>query len=224
MVQLCSQAFGARKYHLLGEHLQRALLVNSFPALLISFMWWFMKPVLKLLGQDEEISLVATQYLRVFIPGLWFCLFWASVRRYFVNQNVTVPQLIAAIVGLLVCPGLNYLYILKLELGVEGAALAVETIYIIMILVAFVFYKHMYKNRTIKTWTGFTPKAFRGWLGFVKLSVPACLMIILEWWTYEAATLMAGVLENPEITVSAFSLNQQVMLSLICYTVANSPL
>ena len=53
---LCAQAFGAQKFHLLGEHLQRAILILSIPAFATSMLWFFMRPVLIALGQDPEIA------------------------------------------------------------------------------------------------------------------------------------------------------------------------
>lgn len=37
----------------------------------------------------------------------------------------------------------------------------------------------------------------------MKLAVPSCLMICLEWWWYEIVTVMAGYLENPTLAVAA---------------------
>ncbi|GAU26830.1 hypothetical protein TSUD_289350 [Trifolium subterraneum] len=37
----------------------------------------------------------------------------------------------------------------------------------------------------------------------MKLAVPSCLMICLEWWWYEIVTVLAGYLDNPTLAVAA---------------------
>ena len=44
------------------------------------------------------------------------------------------------------------------------------------------------------------------WCGLgplLKLAVPSCLGICLEWWWYEIVTVMAGYLPNPTLAVAA---------------------
>ena len=86
---LCAQAFGAQKFHLLGEQLQRAILILSIPAFATSVLWYFMDGVLDVLGQDPKIATIATRYLRAFIPGMWLMMLFACLRRFMVNQRVS---------------------------------------------------------------------------------------------------------------------------------------
>ena len=186
---LCAQAFGAQKFHLLGEHLQRAILILSIPAFATSMLWFFMRPVLIALGQDPEIAKVATIYLRALIPGVWLILIWACMRRFLVNQRVVVPQLIATISGFAISAPLNYLFILWLGLGIEGAAHAITLVYLTMSTVAWICYSKMYPKMKSLTFPQFSRNALKDWCPFIRLCIPACLMVVLEWWSNEALTV-----------------------------------
>lgn len=70
MDTLCGQAFGARNYAVLGEVLQRARLICWTICFPIMVLWWFMEPVLVLLGQQPDLAHLAGINMRIMIPGL----------------------------------------------------------------------------------------------------------------------------------------------------------
>jgi len=65
------QAFGARNYAVLGEVQQRARLICWTICLPIALLWWFMEPVLVLLGQEAELARLAAINMRIMIPSLF---------------------------------------------------------------------------------------------------------------------------------------------------------
>ncbi|GJR65318.1 multi antimicrobial extrusion protein [Tanacetum coccineum] len=52
----CGQSFGAKQYHLLGIHMQRAMIVMSLVSIPLAFIWYNAGNLLVFLGQDPEIS------------------------------------------------------------------------------------------------------------------------------------------------------------------------
>jgi MATE family multidrug resistance protein len=53
---LCGQAFGAKKYHMLGVYMQRSWIVLFFCCVLLLPTYIFTTPVLKFLGQPDDIA------------------------------------------------------------------------------------------------------------------------------------------------------------------------
>lgn len=53
---LCGQAFGAKKYNMLGVYLQRSWIVLFFLAILLLPVYFFATPILKYLGQPDDIA------------------------------------------------------------------------------------------------------------------------------------------------------------------------
>jgi MATE family multidrug resistance protein len=71
MDTLCGQAFGARNYAVLGEILQRARLICWTVCLPVALLWWWMEPVLLLLGQEAQLAALAAVNMRIMIPSLF---------------------------------------------------------------------------------------------------------------------------------------------------------
>lgn len=62
------QAYGAKQYHMLGIHLQRAMLVLMVTFIPIAFIWSFTGHIFTICGQDMEISSQAGIYAHWLIP------------------------------------------------------------------------------------------------------------------------------------------------------------
>ncbi|XP_054816140.1 protein DETOXIFICATION 20-like isoform X7 [Prosopis cineraria] len=56
---LCGQAYGARRYGMMGVYLQRSWIVLYFTSLLLLPLFFFTSPIMKMLGQDDSIADVA---------------------------------------------------------------------------------------------------------------------------------------------------------------------
>jgi MATE family multidrug resistance protein len=53
---LCGQAFGAGQIHMLGVFMQRSWIILTATATLLTPIYIFAAPILKLLGQADDIS------------------------------------------------------------------------------------------------------------------------------------------------------------------------
>ncbi|KAL6292680.1 hypothetical protein ACE6H2_000822 [Prunus campanulata] len=201
----CGQSYGAKQYHMLGIHLQRAMLVLLLVCIPLSIIWFNAGRILEFLGQDPEIAAAAGSYARFLIP----CLFAYAVNqchsRFLQSQNNVVPMIvstgIATLLHLIVCWVLVY----KTSLGYRGAAVANSISYWISALTLVIYVRVSPSCK--HTWTGFSKDAFRGILNFLKLSVPSAVMISLEIWSFEMMVLLSGFLPNPKLETSVLSIS-----------------
>ncbi|KAK6149761.1 hypothetical protein DH2020_017286 [Rehmannia glutinosa] len=60
------------------------------------------------------------------------------------------------------------------------------------------------------TWTGFKWEALTGLWEFVKLSIASAVMLCLETWYFQVLVLVAGLLDNPELSLDALSVCMSV--------------
>jgi Na+-driven multidrug efflux pump len=51
----------------------------------------------------------------------------------------------------------------------------------------------------------------QGWGQFLRLGVPSCLMLCLEWWFFEMSSLLSGLLPNPQASLAVFGICMQIM-------------
>ncbi|CAL1401449.1 unnamed protein product [Linum trigynum] len=212
---LCGQSYGAKQYHLLGVHLQRAMIVLLLAAIPLSFISGYAEPILLCLGQDPEISAEAGKYARFVIPSIFGIAVLESNVRFLQSQNNVVPLLVTTgtttLLHVLVCWALVF----KSGLGSRGAALANGVSYWINALSLFVYV--MVSPTCKQTWTGWSREAFHGIPGFIRLAIPSAIMLCLEIWSFEVMVLLGGLLPNPklETSVLSISLNTSAMIYMI---------
>ncbi|KAK8656015.1 hypothetical protein V6N13_108576 [Hibiscus sabdariffa] len=204
MESICGQAFGARKFTLLGTTLQRTVLLLLVSSLPISLLWVNMRRILILCGQDETIAEEAQLFLIYSLPDLFAQSVLHPLRIYLRTQSITLPLTCCAILSILVHVPINYLLVSHLGLGIRGVALSgVWTNFnLVGSLVIYILYFGVHK----KTWGGFSMECFKEWKSLLNLAIPSCISVCLEWWWYEIMILLCGLLLNPRATVASMGI------------------
>ncbi|TYH98644.1 hypothetical protein ES332_A11G011500v1 [Gossypium tomentosum] len=204
MESICGQAFGARKYTLLGITLQRTVLLLLVTSLPISLLWINMKKILTLCGQDEAIAIEAQSYLIYSILDLLAQSLLHPLRIYLRTQSITLPLTCCAILSILLHVPVNYILVYHLKLGTKGVALSgVWTNFnLVASLIIYILYFKVHK----KTWGGFSMECFKEWKSLLNLAIPSCISVCLEWWWYEIMILLCGLLLNPKATVASMGI------------------
>ncbi|KAE8710756.1 hypothetical protein F3Y22_tig00110319pilonHSYRG00274 [Hibiscus syriacus] len=204
MESICGQAFGARKYTLLGITLQRTVLLLLLSSLPISLLWMNMKRILMVCGQDETIAIVAQSYLVYSVPDLLAQSLLHPLRIYLRAQSITLPLTFCAFASILLHVPINFLLVSHLKLGIKGVALSgVWTNFnLVCSLIIYIIYFQVHK----KTWGGFSVESFKEWKSLLNLAIPSCISVCLEWWWYEIMILLCGLLFNPRATVASMGI------------------
>ncbi|XP_038890578.1 protein DETOXIFICATION 16-like [Benincasa hispida] len=211
----CGQSYGAKQYHMLGIHLQRAMVVVLLVSFPLAAVWFNAGDILRLLGQDSEIAAEAGHYARYMIPSIFAYAIQQCHVRFLQTQNNVLPMaVIAAATAVLHC-FVCWALVFRSGLGNRGAALANAMSYWINAVALAVYVRVAPSCR--KTWTGFSGEAFCGILNFVKLAIPSAVMLSLEIWSFEMVVLLSGLLPNPklETSVLSISLNTIYMIYMI---------
>ncbi|KAL3524236.1 hypothetical protein ACH5RR_017070 [Cinchona calisaya] len=204
MEPICGQAFGAKRYKLLGLSLQRTILLLILTSLPIAFLWINMKTILLFFGQDEAIAREAQSYLFYSLPDLFAQSLLHPLRIYLRTQSITLPLTFCAALSIILHIPINYLLVTKLSLGIKGVALSgVWTNFnLVASLIIYILISGVYE----KTWGGLTKECLKGWKSLLNLSIPSCVSVCLEWWWYEITILLCGLLLNPKATVASMGI------------------
>lgn len=222
MEPICGQAFGAKKFTLLGLCLQRTILLLLLVSIPISFSWLYMKKMLLFFNQDEEIATMAQTYILYSIPDLIAQSFIHPLRIYLRTQSITLPLTLCATFSILLHIPINYFLVIYLNLGIKGVALSgVWTNFnLVASLISYIYYSGTHK----KTWAGFSLESFREWLPLLNLAVPSCISVCLEWWWYEFMTIFCGYLSNPRSSVASMGVLIQItsLMYIFPYSLSNS--
>lgn len=205
----CGQAYGAEQFHMLGVHMQRAMLIFMLMSIPISFLWAFTGKILTILKQDPQISSQAGEYARWLIPSIFpYGLLQCQVR-FLQTQNNTLPLMISTGITSAVHVLLCWTLIFRFQLGNKGAALSNTISYWTNVFILACFIK--FSQSCQKTWKGFSKDGMKNLFNFLKLGVPSALMFCLEYWSYEFLVLMSGILHNPKLETSMMTISLNTM-------------
>ncbi|KAI3859899.1 hypothetical protein MKX03_016534 [Papaver bracteatum] len=216
---LCGQAYGAKRYHMLGIYLQRSWVVLTICAILLLPIYIFTTPILKLMGQPDDLAELSG-LVTVWLIPLNFALALKFPLQIFLQCQLKTPIVAWACSGaLLFHIFFSWLVVYKLGFGVIGAAATSSVSWWITVIGLFSYIT--VGGGCPETWTGFSMEAFSGLWEFFKLSAASGVMICLENWYYRILVLMTGNLKNATVSVSALTVcinGWEMMIPLAFFT------
>jgi multidrug resistance protein, MATE family len=92
----------------------------------ICFLWWTIEPLLKLAGQDPEVSALASTYLRVLSFGVYPLFLFEIAKKYLQAMSIVLPITAIMAVTLLFDIVMTYVLIWPMGLGFVGSPLAMS--------------------------------------------------------------------------------------------------
>ncbi|CAL8157100.1 unnamed protein product [Prunus armeniaca] len=204
MEPICGQAYGAKRFKLLGLTLQRTVILLLLTSIPIALLWFNMKRILLSCGQQDDIATQAQSYIFYSLPDLIAQSLLHPLRIYLRSQSITVPLTFCATLAILLHIPINYLLVCVLNLGIKGVALSGvwTNVNLVGSLIFYIAISGVYK----KTWGGFSKECFEGWKSLMNLAIPSCISVCLEWWWYEIMILLCGLLLNPQATVASMGI------------------
>ncbi|PON31482.1 Multi antimicrobial extrusion protein [Parasponia andersonii] len=202
---LSGQSYGAKQYHMMGIHMQRAMVVVLLVSIPLAVIWANTEPILVTLGQDSDIAAEAGKYARFMVPSIFAHGLLQCLDRFLQTQNIVFPMMVSSgittLLHILVC----WVLVFKSGLGSRGAALANSFSYWINVLLLALYVK--FSSLCSKTWTGFSKEALHNVVTFLKLAIPSAVMVCLEMWSFEMMVLLSGLLPNPALETSVLSIS-----------------
>ncbi|KAL3630503.1 Protein DETOXIFICATION 27 [Castilleja foliolosa] len=200
---LCGQAYGAKKYYMLGVYLQRSWIVLFLCCLIMLPALIFASPILKLLGQPDDVAELSGVVALCFIPLHFSFALQFPLQRFLQSQLKNSIIAWVNLGALVVHVMLSWLVVYRLRLGVVGTALTLNFSWWVVVVGLFLY---TVCGGCPLTWTGFSSEAFTGLWEFLKLSTSSGVMLCLENWYYRILIVMTGNLQNAEIAVDALSI------------------
>ncbi|EOY00614.1 hypothetical protein QUC31_014203 [Theobroma cacao] len=205
---LCGQAFGAGQHDMLGIYMQRSWVILNSTALILSLLYIFAGPILNLIGQTASISKAAGIFSIWMIPQLFAYAVNFPMAKFLQAQSKMMVMAVIAGVALFLHTVFSWLLMLKLGLGLVGAAIVLNASWIFIDVAQFLY---IISGTCGRAWTGFSWKAFQHLWGFVRLSLASAVMLCLEIWYFMALILFAGYLKNAEVSVDALSICMNIL-------------
>lgn len=200
---LCGQAVGAKKHHMLGIYLQRSWIVQIGLAVLFLPSFIFTVPILRFLGQPEDIAELSGRVALWCIPLYLSLPFSCTMSGYLSSQSKNVIVAGSAAVGAIITVFLDWILILKWNMGIWGALVSLNIGSWVPAILSFLY---VTCGGCPFTWTGFSMEAFCELWPFLKLSVASGAMLCLDFLYYRILVLMTGQVKDTEIVLDSLSI------------------
>ncbi|XP_022958902.1 protein DETOXIFICATION 55-like [Cucurbita moschata] len=216
MEPLCSQAFGSHNSSIAFLTLQRTVLILLFASIPIGFLWLNLEPLMLVLHQNPEITRIAAVYCRFAVPDLVLNSLLHPLRIYLRNKGTTWLVMWCNLLAILLHVPIAIFLTFSLDLGIRGIALSnfianFNTLFFLLLYLTFNTRSTLSASSSkeanlfvpLKSSTAVSAATVgEDWGMLIKLAIPSCLGVCLEWWWYEFMTILTGYLYNPRIALA----------------------
>ncbi|KAL2907207.1 Protein DETOXIFICATION 27 [Bienertia sinuspersici] len=170
-------AYGAKKYHMLGIYMQRSWIVLFACGILLLPLYIFAGPLMKLLGQPEDVSDMAGVVALWMLPLHFSFAFQFPLQRFLQCQLKAGVVAWVTVVALVVQLFVSWLFVFVFKCGVIGVAVTQNFGWWVLV---FGLFGYTALGGCPLTWAGFSMEAFSGLWEFVKLSAASGVMLCMS--------------------------------------------
>ncbi|KAI4341874.1 hypothetical protein MLD38_026546 [Melastoma candidum] len=209
MDPICSQAFGAKRFHVVVQTYQKGLSLVSVACVPLSILWLKIGPLLLAVGQNPEVAKVTGVFMASLIPELFAQSVLQTTRTFLRSQGLTMPATVSSLFATILHLPINYFLVIHLNLGIRGVAVGIIWSTVIMDLGLFIYI--LFSDQSLKPW--------HGWCLFsrevqdqktlqqlLSLAVSSCIALCLDWWCYGIMLLLSSFLVNSEVNIAAMGI------------------
>lgn len=189
---LCSQAYGAKNYKLVGLYFQRSFALIAVFNIPLVLLWWVSGFFLKFIVTNPELAILAQNYLRVMSFSTPAYIFFETAKRFLQAQNIFVAGQYVLFIVAPINIILNYLLVWSEVIGIGflGAPLA-TTISYWLCAVCLGIYIFVVDGKDC--WFGFDLKgSFQNWSSILPLALNGTAMLLSEFVAFEILTLSSA--------------------------------
>lgn len=165
---VCGQAIGANKHHMLRIYLQSCWIILLGFTMLLLPLFLFTTPILRILGQFEDVSQLSERVSLWCIPLQFSFPFYFSILRYLLAQRKKSIITWSAIVGTIIFVLLNWIFMMKWNMGLNGALVSLDIGLWIPTIIQFLYVTF---GGCPVAWNGFSREDFCEIWPFLKLSI-----------------------------------------------------
>lgn len=171
---LCGQAFGAQQYNMLGIYLQCSWIVVTSFAVIFLPVYIFASPILKLLGQADDIAELTGKVAIWCIPMHFSLVFWWTTSWYLQAQLKNMAIAYTASVALILHVLMSWVFTVKLGWSLARAVVSMNLAWCCPSVTLFLY---IIFGGCPLTWKGFSLDAFSQLWSCIKLSVSSGVIL-----------------------------------------------
>ncbi|KAJ9154520.1 hypothetical protein P3X46_027843 [Hevea brasiliensis] len=210
MEPLCSQAFGSRNLSVASVTLQRTVVMLLLASLPVGLLWVNLEPLMLALHQDPDITRIASLYCRFSVPDLIANSLLHPLRIYLRSKGTTWPLMWCTFVSIFFHLPTTVFLAFTLRHGVPGIAIStfISNFNTLLFLLCYMYFTRvpeepLYTQLSPPPQPSQPPSSLgREWGILLRLAIPSCVAVCLEWWWYEFMTILSGYLSKPRVALA----------------------
>jgi MATE family multidrug resistance protein len=200
---LCSNAYAVKKYYLMGLYLHRARIITHFICFVIVIIHIFTaKYVINLFDLEEKVKSDAIEYLYYSLIYAFFDVQSGANLRYLNVVRKAHVSFIILLVCILFHPLWNYIFLMRLDLGIKGCALSFITGRFLLCLIT-TWYLWVYPPQPEASFW-INKKCFIGLWDYMKFTFGSAVLMCAEWWPFEILTYMTTYISDLDYNVNIY--------------------
>lgn len=215
---LCAQAYGSGRKKLVGLQLQRMVFFLWVITIPISIIWLCGAHILAVIVPEQEIAVLAGQYLKILVLGAPGYAAFEAGKRYVQAQGRFEATLYVLLIAAPLNMFMHWLFVWKLEWGFVGCPIAVVITENLMPVLLFLYVR--FSASCMDCWGGFTRKAFSNWGPMIRLALPGLVMVMAEFLAFEVLTLAAARISATHLAANTIILSLSVLVYCIPFPVS----
>ncbi|WP_133486239.1 MATE family efflux transporter [Aliiroseovarius marinus] len=194
-----------------------ALWISVGFALAVLPLMWMSAPILQAMGQDEGLSLIAQDYLRIAGFGMIPSLIVMSLRSYLSALEHARIVLWATVIAAVMNAVINYALIFgnwgAPELGVRGAAIASVTIQIAAGIVLWIYAARLNPEQALfqRLWK----PDWEALVALLRLGIPIGMTTLAEVGMFSASTIVVGLIGTLELAAHGIALQITALFFMV---------
>jgi MATE family multidrug resistance protein len=149
MNALCSQAFGAKNYHLLGEYALLTSLLVTVACVPLAVLWWNLGNILLAAGVTDHVAALTGVYCRLSLLWLWPRSMFQVLSSFYQAQHIVQPtalfNVLTVALNAFLVVGLTHGRFGLPELGFVGCPLG-TAMALFARLICYVAYMNLYRK------------------------------------------------------------------------------
>lgn len=218
---LGSNAFGAKKYKLLGKHFLLGKITSAFHFIfMILPLCLFSHKIFNFLGIDYETGYIASRYCIAMLPSIFFNLQYMAISSYLMVMNQFKQSMYITLINISYYPFLCYYitYYLNLKeygLGIASGILNFSNFIIAQIYIS--YYNPYPKTIVKKISLAYIVKQLysKHYTVHLKIGIPCAIVFLSEWAGTELSSIISSYLGHNILAANTCFYNFVVTIAML---------
>ena len=202
---LCSQAFGAKQYRMVGLYFYRILFMSALTIFPLCALYISARPIVYLVTQDGQLAYQVGRYATVYCFVLPPYLYQKAAIGYLQANGVVWPPLLYLLLGCALNGILQYIFIFHFDTGLAGAAAGYC---ISTYLIALLIYAHIrFTNTHILTNVDWTVEMIGEWYHTMQYALSTTIQSFASiFQTGISPMIILGIIARSETQLAIYSI------------------